>query len=143
MPDKVTWLADKSALVRLSIAADPDRWLSALERGLIRVAVPTILEVGFSARNSIDWTHFFEFPPLSRTPTQYVTPSAERRAIEVQGVLAERGEHRAPSMPDLMIAAIAETAGLTVLHVGKDFELIAEITEQPIERLILAEDPAE
>jgi predicted nucleic acid-binding protein len=38
-------------------------------------------------------------------------------------------------MPDLIIAATAKLAGLTVLHLGKDFDAIAEITSQPVERL--------
>ena len=50
-------------------------------------------------------------------------------------MLADRGQHRAPSIPDLIIAATAELAGLTVLHLDKDFDLIAEITGQPMERL--------
>lgn len=37
--------------------------------------------------------------------------------------------------PDLIIAATAELAGLTVLHLDKDFEIIAEVTGQPTERL--------
>jgi predicted nucleic acid-binding protein len=53
-------------------------------------------------------------------------------------LLADRGHHRVPSVPDLLVAAIAELAGLTVLHVDKDFDVIAEITGQPIERLGLA-----
>jgi len=52
--------------------------------------------------------------------------------------LADRGLYRAPSVPDLIIAAAAELAGLTVLHLDKDFELIAEITGQPAERLRVA-----
>lgn len=50
--------------------------------------------------------------------------------------LAGRGQHRAPSVPDLLIAATADLAGLTVLHLNKDFEVIAEITGQPVERLM-------
>jgi len=53
----------------------------------------------------------------------------------VQVALACTGKHRAPSIPDLIIAATAELAGLTVLHVDKDFEVIAGITGQPLERL--------
>lgn len=49
--------------------------------------------------------------------------------------MAAHGLHRGPSVPDLIIAAVAEEAGLTVLHVDRDFELIAEITGQPVERL--------
>jgi predicted nucleic acid-binding protein len=41
-------------------------------------------------------------------------------------------------VPDLVIAATAELADLTVLHVDKDFELIADITGQPLERLALS-----
>jgi len=37
----------------------------------------------------------------------------------------------------LLIAAAAELAGLTVLHLDKDFDLIASITGQPAERLRL------
>jgi predicted nucleic acid-binding protein len=55
----------------------------------------------------------------------------------VQLELAQRGQHRAPSVPDLIIAAIAENARLTVLHVDHDFELIADVTGQPIELLRL------
>jgi predicted nucleic acid-binding protein len=56
----------------------------------------------------------------------------------VQGLLADRGEHRAPAVPDLLIAATAELAGLTVLHVDRDFELIANVTRQHVERLRVA-----
>jgi predicted nucleic acid-binding protein len=55
--------------------------------------------------------------------------------VEVLTLLADRGQHRAPSIPDLIIAATGELAGLTVLHLDKDFDLIAEITGQPVERL--------
>lgn len=40
-----------------------------------------------------------------------------------------------PPYQTLLIAATAELARLTLLHVDKDFELIAEITGQPLERL--------
>ena len=52
-------------------------------------------------------------------------------------LLAERGQHRAPSIPDLLIAATGELAELTVLHLDKDFELIADLTGQPVERLAI------
>ena len=68
-------------------------------------------------------------------PVEYAAPAAEDRAVEVLGLVADRGHHRAPSVPDLLIAAIAERAGLVVLHQDKDFNLIAEITGQSAERL--------
>ena len=44
-------------------------------------------------------------------------------------------QHRAPSLPDLIIAATAELAGLTVLHLDKDFDVPSGVTGQPVERL--------
>src|SRR5690606_21475900 len=61
-------------------------------------------------------------------------PAGRRAARPVRSwMLAYRGAHRAPSIPDLLIAATAEKAGLTVLAADKDFTLIAAITGQPIE----------
>ncbi len=70
-------------------------------------------------------------------PVEYLTPAIEARAVEVQLLLADQGRHRAPSLPDLLIAATAELTGLIVLHLDKDFELIASITGQECERLTL------
>jgi predicted nucleic acid-binding protein len=41
-----------------------------------------------------------------------------------------------PQVPDLIIAAAAELAGLTVLHYDHDFELIASVTGQPHEWVV-------
>ena len=68
-------------------------------------------------------------------PVEYSTPVAEDRAVQVLGLLADRVQHRAPSVPDLIIAATAETAGPVVLHDDKDFELIASLTAQDVARL--------
>jgi len=130
-----TWLIDKSALVRLGTADDAEAWATRIERGLVRISTLTRLEVGFSARSAADLRSATRRPPLSEMPVEYLTPAIEDRAVEVQAALADRGHHRAPSIPDLLIAATAELAGLTVLHVDKDFELIAEITDQPQQRL--------
>ncbi len=70
-------------------------------------------------------------------PIAHLTPSIERRAIEVQKLLADSGHHRGPGLPDLLIAAAAELTARTVLHVDKDFEIIAELTGQPVARLVI------
>jgi predicted nucleic acid-binding protein len=72
-------------------------------------------------------------------PVEYLTPKIEDRALRIQAELAGTGRHRAPSVPDLFIAATAELAELRVLHLDKDFELIAEVTGQPVERIHLAD----
>ena len=48
-------------------------------------------------------------------PVEHLTSPAEHRAVEVQLLLADRGQHRAPSILDLLVAATAEVANLTVL----------------------------
>jgi predicted nucleic acid-binding protein len=130
-----TWLIDKSALVRLAQSHDAVEWASRIEHGLVRISTVTRLEVGFSARTADDLRSGFARPPLATMPIEYLTPVIEDRAVEVQAALADRGQHRAPSVPDLLIAATAEVARLTVLHLDSDFELIADITGQPMERL--------
>jgi predicted nucleic acid-binding protein len=129
------WLIDKSALVRLASSADAEQWAARIERGLVRIATVTRLEVGYSARSGPDLRADLRRSPLAVMPVEYQTPVIEDRAVEVLTLLADRGQHRAPSIPDLIIAATAELAGLTVLHFDKDFEIIAAITGQPLERL--------
>ncbi len=130
-----SWLIDKSALVRLAVSPDAADWAARIERGLVSIATVTRLEVGYSARSGSDLRAGLQRPPLSSMPVEYLTPAVEDRSVEVLALLADKGLHRAPSIPDLIIAAAAELAGLTVLHLDKDFDVIAEITGQPVERL--------
>ena len=130
-----SWLVDKSALVRLSVSPEGELWFERVQRGLVRVTTATLLALGYSARSSSTWRTLIQNAPVSLMPIENLTPRSERRAVAVQGLLAEQGEHRAPSVPDLLIAAAAELADLVVLHVDKDFDLIAKITGQPVECL--------
>lgn len=129
------WLIDKSAYVRLDHSPDADLWLERTNRRLVRVATVTLLEMGVSARSGADWRQEIHQPPVANLPVEKMTPRMEERAVEVQGLLAERGHHRAAKIPDLLVAAAAELAGIAVLHVDKDFDLIADLTGQPVERL--------
>jgi len=129
------WLVDKSALVRLGDSPDVEEWANRIERGLVRITTVTRLEVGYSARSAAQARAVFSTPPISAMPVEYLTPAIEDRALEIQQILAGKGQHRAPSIPDLLIAATAELAGLTILHLDKDFELIAKLTGQAHDRL--------
>jgi predicted nucleic acid-binding protein len=133
-----SWLIDKSALVRLGASPDAAEWAGRIERGLVRITTVTRLEVGYSARTGVDLRAGLRQPPVSAMPVEYLTPPIEDRAVEVLTLLADRGQHRAPSVPDLIIAGTAELAGLTVLHCDKDFDLIASVTGQPTEWLSVA-----
>lgn len=129
------WLIDKSALVRLAYSADRDLWANRIERGLVHISNVTRLEIGYSAQSGDVARREFREPPVAAMPVEYLTPKIEDRALEVQILLADRGQHRGPSIPDLIIAATAELCGLTILHVDKDFETITALTGQPITRL--------
>lgn len=130
------WLIDKSAYARLGRSPDFELWLTRINRGFVHTSNLTLLELGFSAMNAETWTHHtLDSPPLALLLVEYLTPAMEDRALEVQQLLMARGQHRAPGIPDLVIAATAELSGLTVLHVDKDFGLIAGVTGQTEERL--------
>ena len=129
------WLVDASALAVIPRSPDVDLWSSRIQRGLIHVSTVTRMEVAFTARNGPDLRRLLTTSPMSALITESVTPAIEARALEVLGLLADRGQHRAASIPDLLVAATAESENLTVLHRDKDFELIAEITGQPLERI--------
>lgn len=134
----IGWLVDKSAFTRLAKSSDPVEWADRIRRGLVSVTSATRLEMGYSARSGEELRREIQRPPLVWMPLVHLTPAMESRAIEVQLLLAERGHHRAVSVPDLYVAAAAELSGLTVLHLDKDFELIRAITNQPVEQLELA-----
>lgn len=130
-----SWLIDKSAYVRLGSSPAFQMWLERIDRGLVRISIVTALEIGYSFTSLESARRERSSGLLGALISDYVTPAIENRAKEVQLALLDRGQHRAVSIPDLMIAATAEVLGRTVLHVDKDFELISEFTGQPVERL--------
>ncbi len=130
-----TWLIDKSALVRMADSIDVDEWNNRIERGLVRITNVTRLEIGYSARSGAGARRDFRRSPVAAMSVEYLTPGIEDRALDVQMLLADRGQHRAPSIPDLLVAATAELVGLTVLHLDKDFDAIGNLTGQPTHRL--------
>jgi hypothetical protein len=97
------------------------------------VCAITSLEIGSSARNAE------EFDALTAQLRQFeqvdVSPGDFDSALLTQRSLAERG-HRGRKIPDLLIAAIAQRHGLTVLHYARDFDLIAECTGQVTEWVV-------
>lgn len=49
-----------------------------------------------------------DVPDDVRLPVEYLTLRIEDRAVAIQLALADLGQHRTPSIPDLLIAATAE-----------------------------------
>jgi predicted nucleic acid-binding protein len=64
-----------------------------------------------------------------------------RRAQHLQEQLTTRGWHRAPGPVDLLLAATAIERELTLVHLDKDFELIARVSPLRQERVVPHEVP--
>lgn len=127
----MAYLIDKSALARMEHPSVQARLGPIIEAGDAGTCSIIDLEVLYSVRNHQEHTR-------TRTRREFayrrieLTEAIFQRAIEVQGLLAHRGRHRLP-IPDLIIAAAAETAGMTVLHYDADFDAIATVTRQEME----------
>jgi predicted nucleic acid-binding protein len=129
-----TFLADKSAYARLHHAAVFQRLSPFIERGLAATCSMVDLEILYSARS----------------PGEYEAVASERaglerldlaqadwdRASDVQARLAVTSRHRAASIPDLLVAAVAERHRVTVLHYDHDFDLIAAVTGQSMKWIV-------
>jgi len=129
------WLIDKSALVRLPNSPQAKLWAQRIDEGLVHLSTITRLELGYSARSGKDLARAFSSPPLAKMPIEALTPAIEELAWQTLQLLAKRGQHRAPSIPDLLVAATGQLCDMSVLHLDKDFDLISKITGQRIEKL--------
>lgn len=125
-----THLVDKSAWVRLDRSPDP-RWQASLLAGSLAVTGIAVLEILVGSRSSAEFDD--DRLNIKALPRMAVTEQIIDRALDVQGLMVGRGTHRAPSPADLILAACAEANSLTVLHYDKDFDLIADVTGQPME----------
>lgn len=121
------FLLDTSVLTRLG-APSVVRRIEELDReGLARTPL-TDLEIGFSALNADEWDGL----SLALKAFRRLDVEAHHfdRARQVQRKLAADGL-KGRKVPDLLIAAVAEAASLTVLHYDADFDHIAAVTGQP------------
>ncbi len=128
------YLVGKSVWARLAQPAVRAVVVPYADRGLIGTCPIIDLEILYSTRNGAEHDHFraqreaFDYFPM--------TDEIARRAIQVQGELAHRGQHRSVSIPDLIVAATAERFSLVVLHYDADYDRIAEITGQSAEWVV-------
>ena len=128
------YLIDKSALARMQHPAILGRLAPIIESGDAATCSVVDLEVLYSARSRKEHSRTRTRRALAYHKVD-LTEAMFTRAIDVQGLLARRGRHRLP-IPDLIIAAAAETAGMTVLHYDGDFDVIASVTGQGTEWVV-------
>jgi predicted nucleic acid-binding protein len=137
MPTRPEALGDTTAWIALrggrpAAAASVRRLLG---RGTLAVCDPVALELLRGARNGRELGALRA--GLALLPTCAVAPSSWARAQDVlEGLARHRGgRHRGVPPIDLLIAAVAHEHDLPVLHDDAHFDLIAQITGQPMIRL--------
>ena len=132
------YLLDKSALARVARQPTVQDALARLDdEGVLATSPVVDLEIGYSARSlaefdSVDADRRALFRELP------ITPAVTDRARQVQRELVRHGRHRGPGVSDLLIAAIAEIYAAVVVHYDRDFEVIAEVTGQPVRWIVPA-----
>jgi len=131
----LTHLLDSSAVTRLHHDSIREAVEPRAEQGELARAGISDLEIGYSARNTVEWDRLAE----ALQAFELVETSADhlQRARQVQRLLAGRHQ-RGRKVPDLLIAAAAESRNLTVLHYDADFDRIAAVTGQPCEWIVPA-----
>lgn len=126
------YLADTSAWHRSGSSPGLlERWADQMGRDQIVICPLVTLELLYSARGRADYAALRS--ELDSLPKASLDEGAAFRSEVVQGLLAEKGQHRGPGPVDLLIAAIAELNGLTLVHYDRHFDVIARVTGQPSE----------
>ena len=124
--DTSVWARQNQPRVRQAIA-------EAIDANAVAMVIPIMLELLRSARDHAELLALAEeYEALHLIPLE---PELGKRARSVQAALARRGYHRGPSPVDLLTAAAAESVGAELWHCDKHFELIAQLTGQPLRRL--------
>jgi predicted nucleic acid-binding protein len=129
-------LADTSAWTKHhldeGVGADFDQ---RLRRGEIATCRMVVLELLKTANNARDLDRIRD--DLDQLRDLPIRRREWDRAAEVMHALAERrpGRHRQVRLPDLLVAAAAESAEAPVMYYGHHFERIAEVTGQPMRPL--------
>jgi hypothetical protein len=119
------YLVDTSVLTRLRV---PNIGATLLGLGQLFYSPISGLELRYSASNDGDYRKLTTI--LEGFDRLRLDDAALDIADRTQRLLAKAGLKGRP-IPDLIIAAQAELADLTLLHYDADFDLIASVTGQP------------
>jgi predicted nucleic acid-binding protein len=126
-------LADTSAWTnRHKDPSVDEAFARALVDGRIATSAPIRIELLRTATDAVEFA--MRRNALDGLRHLATGPREWQRAEDVFYELARQGplHHRQVKLPDLLVAAAAERAEIPVLHYDGHFELIAEITGQPV-----------
>lgn len=125
LADSSAWFASRRA------PAVREEFDELVARGRLATCDAVKMELLHTARNGREFSkRRLQLDLLRHCP---IGPREWRRALDVYEVLAHQGglHHRRVKHADLLIAAVAESAGIPLVHYDADFETIAAITGQP------------
>jgi len=122
-------------LARVDMPMVADAVLPRFQAGEVGIALVTELEVGYSSKSVRDYDTT-RHDLLDLLIPVAMPLRAEERARTLQRELVTRGQHRGVSVPDLVLAAIADIEELTILHYDADFDLISQVTGQATEWVV-------
>lgn len=129
------FLIDTSALARRQTRTEVREILDPLLlQGEISTCGIVDLELLYSATSPSTYSAMAS--ALRGMPRAPISDATVERALDVQAQLANRSQHRAVPLPDLLIAACAEHTDLAVLHYDADYERIAEVTGQAVQWIV-------
>lgn len=132
-------LADSTVWSKVRHRGRPDlaEWFNVQVReGRIVTCDPVALELLRSARDAASFST--QSAMLDLIASCPVGAREWRRARAVQALLAARGQHRGVPPQDLLIAAAAESSSVPLLHYDRDYDLIKDVTGQPMRWLAAA-----
>jgi predicted nucleic acid-binding protein len=130
-----THLADTSALARLDRPAVAAALGPLIEAGLVATCGVIEFELGWATRTSAE---FDQVRADRDAGYEWLATHDEdwHRALNVQAALWRGGQVRAVGFQDLLIAAVAERERVMLLHYDSDYDLIAEVTGQPMQWVV-------
>jgi predicted nucleic acid-binding protein len=131
MASVATYLADTSALARLHRPPVAAVLGPLIQAGLVATCGVVEFELAWATRTGAEFD-------LVRSDRQegyerLATHDEDwHRALDVQAALWHSGRVRAAGIPALLVAAVAEREQVTLVHYDSDYDLIAEVTRQPM-----------
>jgi predicted nucleic acid-binding protein len=129
------YLADTSALARLHRPAVVAVLVPLIESGVVATCGVIEFELGWATRSN---TEFDQVRADRDAGYEWLATHDEdwRHALEVQATLWRTGHMRAVGLPDLLVAAVAERERVIVMHYDGDYDLIAQVTGQPMQWVV-------
>jgi predicted nucleic acid-binding protein len=130
-----THLADTSALTRLRHPVVAAALAPLIDAGVVATCGVIEFELGWATRSSAEFDQL-RIDRDAGYERLAIHDEDWRRALDVQAALWRGGHMRAVGFPDLLVAAVAERERVTVLHYDSDYDIIAQVTSQPVQWVV-------